>query len=348
MKRALTDPRLFSGIGNAYSDEILHRARLSPAKLTQRLSDGGDRAPVRGRAGRPRRVDRAALGTRPRRAFPEKVTAFREGMAVHGRYGKPCPVCGTPVQRIVYAENESNYCATCQTGGKLLADRALSQLLRGDWPKTLEELEERKKAAGPSESALTADEAPRGLRWLSWSRWRSGSLGRRQTPSPDAAARDSQGRLRWSLAAGYGFTVKLSRGRAEEQLLLVTPAVAYAFSRPFELFVEGHLSGFFTPDGYMLGIVPIGARYSFSAGATQPYLALGAGFGWTTWRSSTSSTAASTTSCRPASERPMRRKRLVARGANQSPLERGHGPAEPRLERHRLSGGLAVSVGMLS
>ena len=112
---------------------------------------------------------------------------------------------------------------------------------------------------------------------VSWAR----ILGAQETPSPDAAAQDSQGRLRWSLAAGYGFTIKLSRGRAEEQLLLVTPAVAYAFSRQFELFVEGHLSGFFTPDGYMLGIVPIGARYSFSAGATQPYLALGAGFGWT-------------------------------------------------------------------
>jgi formamidopyrimidine-DNA glycosylase len=144
LKRALTDPRLFSGIGNAYSDEILHRARLSPAKLTSRLAE--------------EEVDRLYAATQDvlrkwtdqfvadaRRAFPEKVTAFREGMAVHGRYGKPCPDCGTPVQRIVYAENEANYCATCQTGGKLLADRALSQLLRGDWPKTLEELEDRKK-----------------------------------------------------------------------------------------------------------------------------------------------------------------------------------------------------------
>jgi formamidopyrimidine-DNA glycosylase len=144
LKRALTDPRLFSGIGNAYSDEILHRARLSPAKLTRRLTEGEIAA-----------VDRAArevlgewtdrLTAQARRSFPEKVTAFREGMAVHGRYGKPCPVCGAKVQRIVYAENESNYCPTCQTGGKLLADRALSQLLKGDWPKTLEELEERKR-----------------------------------------------------------------------------------------------------------------------------------------------------------------------------------------------------------
>jgi formamidopyrimidine-DNA glycosylase len=144
LKRALTDPRLFSGIGNAYSDEILHRARLSPAKLTSRLTEEEIAA-----------LDRSArdvlrewtdrLTAQARRVFPEKVTAFREGMAVHGRFGKPCPVCGTKVQRIVYAENESNYCPTCQTGGKLLADRALSQLLRGDWPKTLEELEERKR-----------------------------------------------------------------------------------------------------------------------------------------------------------------------------------------------------------
>ena len=145
LKRALTDPRLFSGIGNAYSDEILHRARLSPAKLTSRLTEHEIAAlydAVRGALAE--WTDR--LTAQARKAFPEKVTAFREGMAVHGRYGKPCPVCGTKVQRIVYAENESNYCPTCQTGGKLLADRALSQLLKGDWPKTLEELEERKKA----------------------------------------------------------------------------------------------------------------------------------------------------------------------------------------------------------
>jgi formamidopyrimidine-DNA glycosylase len=145
LKRSLTDPRLFSGIGNAYSDEILHRARLSPTKLTSRLSEKEIAALYSAvRSSLAEWTDR--LTAQARKAFPEKVTAFREGMAVHGRYGKPCPVCGTKVQRIVYAENESNYCPTCQTGGKLLADRALSQLLKGDWPKTLEELEERKKA----------------------------------------------------------------------------------------------------------------------------------------------------------------------------------------------------------
>ncbi len=142
-KRALTDPRLFSGIGNAYSDEILHRARMSPAKLTKKMTE----AEIERLYGATREVLETWSGkfvAQARRAFPEKVTAFREGMAVHGRFGKPCPDCGSPVQRIVYAESESNYCATCQTGGKLLADRALSRLLRGDWPRTLEELEERK------------------------------------------------------------------------------------------------------------------------------------------------------------------------------------------------------------
>jgi formamidopyrimidine-DNA glycosylase len=148
-KRALTDPRLFSGIGNAYSDEILHRARMSPAKLTQKMSEEESarlHAAVEAVLGE----WVARLSAEAGRAFPEHVTAFRPGMAVHGRYGKPCPDCGSPVQRIVYAENESNYCATCQTGGKLLADRALSQLLRSDWPKTLEELEERKKTPAPA------------------------------------------------------------------------------------------------------------------------------------------------------------------------------------------------------
>jgi formamidopyrimidine-DNA glycosylase len=143
LKRSLTDPHLFSGIGNAYSDEILHRAKLSPVLWTSRLS-----------AEEMERLFRAAreillewteeLRNEMGDGFPEKVTAFRPNMAVHGRYGQPCPVCGTKVQRIVYAENETNYCPTCQTRGKLLADRALSRLLKGDWPRTLEELEERK------------------------------------------------------------------------------------------------------------------------------------------------------------------------------------------------------------
>jgi formamidopyrimidine-DNA glycosylase len=141
LKRALTDPRLFSGIGNAYSDEILHRARLSPLALTDRLS-----------VAETRRLFRATQETlrdwieRHRRdvgdGFPEKVTAFRPSMAVHGRFGQPCPDCGTTVQRIVYAENETNYCPRCQTNGRVLADRSLSRLLKDDWPRTVEELEE--------------------------------------------------------------------------------------------------------------------------------------------------------------------------------------------------------------
>ncbi|HZM35351.1 MAG TPA: DNA-formamidopyrimidine glycosylase family protein [Burkholderiales bacterium] len=139
LKRALTDPRLFAGIGNAYSDEILHRARLSPVALTSQLKDN-----------EVRRLHRATRETmdfwvktlrdEAKGGFPEKVTAFREGMAVHGRYGKPCPACGAPVQRIVYAENETNYCARCQTGGRILADRALSRLLKKSWPRSIDEL----------------------------------------------------------------------------------------------------------------------------------------------------------------------------------------------------------------
>ena len=140
LKRALTDPRLFSGIGNAYSDEILHRARLSPVKLTTHLSDEETaRLFDACRATLADWIDR--LRAEAGAAFPEGVTAFRADMAVHGRYGKPCPVCGAPVQRIVFAENETNYCARCQTGGKILADRALSRLLKKSWPRTLEELE---------------------------------------------------------------------------------------------------------------------------------------------------------------------------------------------------------------
>jgi formamidopyrimidine-DNA glycosylase len=139
LKRALTDPRLFSGIGNAYSDEILHAARLSPLKLTRSLAPEEAR-----RLYDAVRVTLASwtdiLRSEAQARFPEKVTAFRAGMAVHGRYKQPCPVCGAPVQRIVYAENECNYCATCQTGGKLLADRSLSRLLKDDWPKTIDDL----------------------------------------------------------------------------------------------------------------------------------------------------------------------------------------------------------------
>lgn len=142
LKRALTDPKLFSGIGNAYSDEILFAARLSPLALTSRLSDA--------EIARLHRATRETLTTWTERlkaetgdGFPEQVTAFRDGMAVHGRFRKPCPDCGVPVQRIRYAENEVNYCPKCQTGGKVLADRAMSRLLKEDWPRSLEELEAR-------------------------------------------------------------------------------------------------------------------------------------------------------------------------------------------------------------
>jgi formamidopyrimidine-DNA glycosylase len=152
LKRALTDPGIFSGIGNAYSDEILHRARLSPVKQTRQLTDvetarlyDATRATLLDWC---ERLRSEAGGD-----FPEGVTAFREGMAVHGRYGKPCPVCTAPVQRIVFADNETNYCAVCQTGGRLLADRALSRLLKQDWPRTLEELEERRQAGRRGVSA---------------------------------------------------------------------------------------------------------------------------------------------------------------------------------------------------
>ena len=147
LKRALTDPRLFSGIGNAYSDEILHAARLSPLQLSSNL----DEREIANLYSSVRKVlsewteelKRDAAGD-----FPEHVSAFRPAMAVHGRFGQPCPRCGSPVQRIVYANNESNYCATCQTAGKLLSDRSMSRLLREDWPKTLEALEELKSKAG--------------------------------------------------------------------------------------------------------------------------------------------------------------------------------------------------------
>lgn len=140
LKRALTDPRLFSGIGNAYSDEILHRAQLSPVTLTQRMEgEGIERLHNATLTVLVEWTDR--LRAEAKGGFPENVTAFREEMAVHGKYGKPCPRCGVKVQRIRYANNETNYCPMCQTGGKLLADRALSRLMKQDWPRTLEELE---------------------------------------------------------------------------------------------------------------------------------------------------------------------------------------------------------------
>jgi formamidopyrimidine-DNA glycosylase len=147
LKRALTDPRLFSGIGNAYSDEILHAARLSPVTLTSRLSDE-EVARLHEATRHTLRHWRERLRAEAGEAFPEKVSAFRDGMAVHGRYRKPCPDCGAPVQRIVYASNETNYCAACQTGGRLLADRALSRLLKKDWPRSPEELEARRTGEG--------------------------------------------------------------------------------------------------------------------------------------------------------------------------------------------------------
>jgi formamidopyrimidine-DNA glycosylase len=143
LKRALTDPHIFSGIGNAYSDEILHAAQLSPMKQTASLTDA-EVARLFTATQRVLQVWIARTRDEVGEGFPEKVTAFREGMAVHGRYGKPCPVCSSPVQRIVYAQNECNYCARCQTEGRLLSDRALSRLLKQDWPKTLDEMEKRR------------------------------------------------------------------------------------------------------------------------------------------------------------------------------------------------------------
>ena len=154
LKRALTDPTILSGIGNAYSDEILHAARLSPLKMTTQVSDEEWTRLVD--AMKKVLIDRTEIIRQESKDnFPERVTAFRQDMAVHGRYGKPCPVCGARVQRIVYADNETNYCATCQTGGKLLADRSLSRLLKQDWPRSLEELEEKR----PALAALPANPA---------------------------------------------------------------------------------------------------------------------------------------------------------------------------------------------
>ncbi len=144
LKRALTDPRILSGIGNAYSDEILHAAQLSPIALTQKLKpDEWERLFAATQETLKQWIDR--LHTEAESEFPKKVSAFRDGMAVHGRYGKSCPKCGETIQRIRYADNETNYCARCQTGGKLLADRSLSRLLRSDWPRTMDELEALKR-----------------------------------------------------------------------------------------------------------------------------------------------------------------------------------------------------------
>ena len=145
LKRTLTDPRLFAAIGNAYSDEILHRAQLSPVMLSQKL-DEAQLSRLRQATHEVLQEWTERLWAEAKEGFPEKVTAFREGMAVHGRYRQPCPKCGAPVQRIVHADNETNYCPVCQTSGKLLADRSLSRLLKEDWPRTLEELEESRAA----------------------------------------------------------------------------------------------------------------------------------------------------------------------------------------------------------
>ncbi|HEX7604874.1 MAG TPA: DNA-formamidopyrimidine glycosylase family protein, partial [Polyangiaceae bacterium] len=146
LKRALTDPSILSGIGNAYSDEILHAARLSPLKQTKQLSDD-EWTRLHQAVNEVLSRWTAELRIESAQRFPEKVTAFRQAMSVHGRYGKPCTVCGTKVQRIVYADNETNYCPKCQTGGKLLADRSMSRLLRADWPRSVDEFEEKRPAA---------------------------------------------------------------------------------------------------------------------------------------------------------------------------------------------------------
>lgn len=160
LKRTLTDPHVFAGIGNAYSDEILHRARMSPVRLTTQLSDDDVK-----RLYDATRTTLTEWTERLRRQagdeFPEGVTAFRPEMAVHGKYGKPCPACGAPVQRIIFAENETNYCAKCQTEGRLLADRSLSRLMHADWPKTLEELEERKLGRVPTQIATGQKRRPK-------------------------------------------------------------------------------------------------------------------------------------------------------------------------------------------
>ena len=186
LKRALTDPRLFCGIGNAYSDEILHAARLSPVALTSQAQRRGGRPPPRGDTRHPPRLDRPAARGNRRGRSPRRSRPSAREMAVHGNYGKPCPVCGTPVQRIVYADNETNYCPTCQTGGRLLADRSLSRLLKGDWPKSLEEMEESKDAArGATRRPASARSA---MRRLSFSSGRCPSAASRSSSEVRALA----------------------------------------------------------------------------------------------------------------------------------------------------------------
>ena len=161
LKRTLTDPSVFSGIGNAYSDEIFHRAKLSPVRMTTQL-DAAEIARLHAATREVLTLWTARLRKEAGDVFPEKVTAFRAEMAVHGKYGQPCPVCGAPVQRIRYASNESNYCAPCQTGGKLLADRALSRLLKSDWPKSLDEMEAHMDARRAAPAARAATTPTRG------------------------------------------------------------------------------------------------------------------------------------------------------------------------------------------
>jgi formamidopyrimidine-DNA glycosylase len=196
LKRALTDPHLFSGIGNAYSDEILHAAKLSPVQMTTNL-DADELARLYAAVQATLRTWIARLREQAGDAFPEEVTAFRPEMAVHGKFRQPCPACGAPVQRIVHAANETNYCARCQTGGRVLADRALSQLLRKDWPRTLEELEERRPSMRvASEATAQTPSSPNA---------RGRAARRRKPETREAAARGIPVAARPAGASAQGF-----------------------------------------------------------------------------------------------------------------------------------------------
>jgi formamidopyrimidine-DNA glycosylase len=191
-KRALTFPRLFSGIGNAYSDEILHAARLSPVRWTRQLTEEEiARLYAATRATLQRWVEQLQRECGER--FPEKVTAFRQGMAAHGRYGLPCPVCATAIQRIVYADNETNYCPRCQTGGKLLADRSLSRLLKGDWPKSIEAWEEDGRVIGASDRGEAGGPAQRSPNRLTGGGTVDAARGVKKNRSPDQGERWKSG-----------------------------------------------------------------------------------------------------------------------------------------------------------